>query len=483
MTRSKRIFLGILAALIAISLAGPSPASSEVARRTLIVLLDAIPYEAVERITNPSLGETALFQDLKGPVPMVSTFPSGTNVAIPALLAPFGVGGSPGYENRHYDWARNTVRGGGVVSYYRIDFPWRGFFDVTRTGIALGGLNALNPVRGSIRQQRKGIDGFVASEKDLYTIYIGETDLVMHFSGPDAVRPILEALETMIREARQENPERPFDVVILSDHGVEGGVPLKNVRKQVLKALKKAGYRYAKKLKRPDDVVLTPYGLVSNFEAYTRDEIKPQVAEVLASVPGVDLCVFETPSGWVIEGTDGKAVFRRHDTLEGKCWSYEPLQGDPLHYLPLIDAFSQRTGKAADCLPDQAWFEASAGCKYPDAFFRLEQAFTLVENPASVACSLSPEYMYGARMTETGSRIASGPLCWTHGALHWEATLGFLMSDRADWNPPRFARFNTALLPFLGTPFPVRKEAHPPRCAAQPREASPAHPGLQGPGD
>ena len=454
MTRStlfSRFILGTLAALATICLAGPSPASSEEARRTLLVLLDAVPYEAVERITNPSLGEPALFQDLKGPVPMVSTFPSGTNVAIPALIAPLGVGVSPGYENRHYNWVSNTVRGGGVISYYRIEFPWRGFFDVTRTGIAVGGLNALNPVKGSIKQLRKGIDGFVASEKDLYTIYIGEMDLVMHFSGPDAARPVFEALETMIREVRQEHPDRPFDVVILSDHGVEGGETLINVRQPVLQALKKAGYRYEKKLKRPDDVVLTPYGLVSNLEAYTRDEIKPHVAEVLAHVSGIDLCVFETEAGWVIEGTDGRAVFRRHDTPEGTCWAYEPAYGDPLNYLPLIDTFSQRTGGTTDCLPDEAWFEASADCEYPDAFFRLEQAFELVQNPASVVCSISPGYMYGARMTEFGSKIASGPLRWTHGALHWEATLGFLMSDRADWNPPRFARFNTALLPFLAT--------------------------------
>jgi hypothetical protein len=214
--------------------------------------------------------------------------------------------------------------------------------------------------------------------------------------------------------------------------------------------LKKAGYRYEKKLKRPDDVVLTPYGLVSNLEAYTREEIKPHVAEVLTGVTGVDLCVFERPDGWVVQGTDGKAVIRRHDAPDGKCWSYEPLSGDPLHYLPLIDAFSQRTGRSIDCLPDEAWFEATADCEYPDAFFRIEQAFTLVQKPASVACSLSPEYSYGARMTEMGSRIASGPLRWTHGALHWEATLGFLMSDRNDWDPPRFARSSTALLPFLG---------------------------------
>jgi hypothetical protein len=477
-TRSFRFVLGTLGVYIAVGLTGPSPVSSDAARRTLIVLLDAIPYEAVKRLTDPSQGDAALFRDMKGPVPMVSTFPSGTNVAIPALIAHFGVGVSPGYENRHYDWALNKVRGGSVISYYRIEFPWRGFFDVTRTGIAVGGLNALNPVKGSIKQLRKGIDGFVASEKDLYTIYIGETDLVMHFSGPEAARPIFEALETMLREVRQEHPDRPFDLVILSDHGVEGGEPLTNVRQPVLKALKQAGYRYEKKLKRPGDVVLTPYGLVSNLEAYTRDEIKPQVAKVLAKVPGVDLCVFERPDGWVIEGTDGNAVFRRHDTPQGKCWSYEPLRGDPLHYLPSIDAFAERTGTTIDCLPDQAWFEASAECENPDAFFRLEQAFELVQNPASVVCSISSGYMYGARMTEFGSRIASGPLRWTHGALHREATVGFLMSDRADWDPPRFARFNTALLPFLGTRSAVRENAPLSLHTARPGEVFSYHPGL-----
>ncbi len=463
MTRTTRLFLRILAALIAIGLAGPSPASSETARRTLFILLDAIPYAAVEDITHPSLGKAALFQDLKGPVPIVSTFPSGTNVAIPGLLTPFGVRISPGYEARHYDWAENKVRGGGLISYYRIEFPWRSFFDLTRTGLATGGLNALKPVRASIKQLRKGIDGFVASEKDPYTIYVGETDLVMHFTGPEAARPIFDALETMLQEVRQEHPDRPFDVVIFSDHGVEGGEPLTNVWKPVLKALKQAGYRYKKKLRRPDDVVLTPFGLVSNFEAYTRDEKKPHVAEVLAHVPGVDFCVFETHTGWIIESTDGTAAFRRHATPEGACWAYEPLYGDPLNYLPLIDEFSQRTGRTPDCLPDEEWFEASADCEYPDAFFRLAQAFALVENPASVACSLSPGYMYGAPMTDFGSKIASGRLRWTHGALHWEATLGFLMSDRADWNPPRFARFNTALLPFLGTRTPIREGAVDPR--------------------
>ncbi len=50
------------------------------------------------------------------------------------------------------------------------------------------------------------------------------------------------------------------------------------------------------------DVVLAPFGLVSNFEAYTREETKPHVAEILADVPGVacndgDGCASQPVSG------------------------------------------------------------------------------------------------------------------------------------------------------------------------------------------
>jgi hypothetical protein len=452
-----RIFFTVLAVTVAVAAGGPPPASSEGTKRTLFIVLDAIPYSAVSEITDPTLGAAALFQDFKGPVPMVSTFPSGTCVAIPGILTPFGVSISPGYEARYYDWQRNKVRGGGPISYYRIEFPWRSFFDVTRTGIITGGLHGLSPIRSSIKQLRKGIDRFIESEKDPFAIYIGETDLVMHFAGPEATERVFAAMEAKLEEVRQEHPDRPFDTVILSDHGVEGGAPLANVWKPVRKALKEAGYRYTKKLRRPTDVVLTPFGLVSNFEAYTREEAKPHVAEILADVPGVDFCVFETHFGWIVESMDGKAIFRRHPTPGGPCWSYEPLYGDPLEYLPLIDHFLQQTGRTSDCLPDEEWFEATAGCEYPDAFSRLAQSFRLVENPASVACSLRRGYMYGPRRTDLASKIADGPLRWTHGALHREATLGFLMSDVPGWNPPHVARFDTALAPFLETQLPNPK--------------------------
>ena len=36
--------------------------------RTLLIGIDAIPYEVVRKLTDPTLGEQAVFKDLQGPV-------------------------------------------------------------------------------------------------------------------------------------------------------------------------------------------------------------------------------------------------------------------------------------------------------------------------------------------------------------------------------------------------------------------------------
>ena len=100
-------------------------------------------------------------------------------------------------------------------------------------------------------------------------------------------------------------------------------------------------------------------------------------------------------------------------------------------------------------MPDEEWFRASFDATYPDAFYRLMRAFELVENPASILCSVEPGYMYGSRKTERLAMLGGGRLRWTHGALFREATWGFLMSNATSWEPPAAVRFDKSLLPFL----------------------------------
>ena len=93
------------AALLLGLLASIAPVVGEDSRpRTLLISLDAVPYWVVEEITDPELGDEAVFQDFKGPVPLISTFPSSTSVALVGLLQPLGLEKSPGYEARFFDW-------------------------------------------------------------------------------------------------------------------------------------------------------------------------------------------------------------------------------------------------------------------------------------------------------------------------------------------------------------------------------------------
>ena len=144
-----------------------------------------------------------------------------------------------------------------------------------------------------------------------------------------------------------------------------------------------------------------------------------------------------------MKGADGSGLIRRHPTKE-EFWSYESEGRDPLR---LDEALGDRRGQP--WLSDSEVFAATRTAEYPDPFHRISRCFDLVENPASVVCSLDRDSMYGSRMTAIASRLSVGRLRWTHGALHAEASLGFLMSDVEGWQPGSAVRFDEALEPFL----------------------------------
>jgi hypothetical protein len=422
-----------------------------------MIVLDSVPFSVVQEVVASGRGH---FRDFKGPVPLISTFPSTTSVALGGMLEPFGLAKSPGYEARFFEWSRRKVVGGGPVSYFKIEFGWRSFFDLNRKGPAGSFVQAVRPVRSGIKRLRRAIHEFAESDRQFYSIYIAATDTAAHILSPAALKALLEELDAMLSEARARRPQRPFEVVILSDHGIAGGEPLKNVWKPLRRALRQAGLRIASRLRGPEDVVLTPFGLVSSFEVYTDEEQKGRVADLLAEENGVDLCVYETTEGWRIVSGRGDAAIRRRVAPTAPVWRYAPLDGDPLGFAELMPAASAANGGWAT---DQEWFDATAGSRYPDALHRVARAFDLVENPASILCSLAHGHMYGPRRTAGLARIGKGRLRWTHGALERQASLGFLMSDARYWQPPVAARFDSALLPFVSSHsaaggFPPAKE-------------------------
>ena len=417
--------------------------------RTLLISLDAVPYWVVADLMDPELGQEALFPGFKGPVPIVSTFPSSTSVAMVGLLQPLGLGKSPGYEAKFFDWEQLKVRGGGIVSYSKIEFPWREFFDWGRRSPAGSAIEAIKPVKSGIKRLRNAIEEFAESEVDVSLVYLAATDIAVHVVGPDSVKRLLEELEVMLEDARARRPDRPFETLIFSDHGVAGGEPLINVSKATKKALKTAGFKVKKKLRKPGTVVMTPFGLVSNFEAYTRDEHKVQVAEILAGVEGVDLCVYQqSENQWGVIGPAGSASFKRR-VQSGIEWLYEVEGEDPLDYVEVVRHLADADPGRHGWVTEESLFNATKNLAFPDALYRMADAFSLVLNPGSVVCSTGIDYMYGAGSTAAMASMGKGKLRWTHGALNTNATMGFLISDAVYWTAPDFVRYDEALLPFL----------------------------------
>jgi hypothetical protein len=297
---------------------------------------------------------------------------------------------------------------------------------------------ALRPAKATRRWFERGIAAFLRSDEPIFFIYNGATDTLAHLDGPEAFAAVLIELEEVLESARRE---REFHVVLLSDHGLAGGEPLRNVFKPVKSALRRAEFRYRRRLGDPRDVALTPFGLVSSFEIYTAEETEREVARTVAEVDGVDLCVRRLPEGWVLVDADGEASFTRREGAAGREWRYQTGSGDPMEYAVL---------GGGSWHEDRWWLEATSDHRYPDALHRLARSFDLVENPASILCSLEPGYMFGARKTERASRLTGGRLRWTHGSLARDATLGFLMSDDPRLPLTEAVRFDGALAPLAG---------------------------------
>jgi hypothetical protein len=431
----------------------PAPTAPPPPERLLLIALDAVPYATVVELTDPARGERALFHGFAGPAAMVSSFPSGTNVAMVGLLAPFGAQPSPGYEPRFFDHDANRLRGAGPISYHRLEFPWREVFDWQKTGLVSGMVTKLRLIHSTEHEIDAALDDFVGSSQPVYLIYIGDTDGIGHLKGPAALRPVLARLDADLGRLHARGVR--FHTVLFSDHGMAGGTaPLVNVRRGVRRALRAAGFSFAGRLRGPGDVVIAELGMVSNFEVHTQPGYAGVAAAALADVPGVELCAYRNGDGWEVVGADGSAWFGRRQGGDGVRWAYRPRHGDPLAYAPVVarlaadPAVDGNGGGDGDWFPERAWFQATFDRRYPDALHRLADSFSLVTNPASLTCSVAPGSMYGAFRTAFVARLSIGHLRRTHGALDRTASLGFVLSDLPGWSAPEAVRFDRALVPF-----------------------------------
>ena len=408
-----RILSGMLAAVLLLVAARAADAPP----RTLVLVLDAVPYAAV--------AGQGLFEEIGPPVPLVGTFPSTTTPAFAAMMAPLGVPKPPGYEARFFDRDKDALRLSRPTSNPEDPFHWHGSFDWIERGLSRKTLHYAKPRTSARREMREALAAFEASDDPVFLAYINSTDGLGHLYGPRETRAFLQELDAALRELRGR---RTFRTMLLSDHGMAGeeGTPLANVRQEVARSLETAGFRLRESLDRPQDAVLVSLGIVTFFAVYGGAGDEEKLLSAASSTPGVELCARPDGEGWVVAGPRGRARIAR----DVSRWSYTVMEGDPLHYLPVLEQL--RTAASAPdetWFDDRAWFSATLDAAFPDALHRIAGGFALVANPASVLCSTAPGHVFGGAAAAAGARISRGPIRWSHGSLRREDTLGFFLTD------------------------------------------------------
>jgi len=434
----------LLLLLVPLFVSGAAPSHGK--PRLLLIGIDAIPYDVVRQLMDSKSGEPNPFPEMAPPAALINSFPTTSYTAWTALLSPLGIADTRGYESRYYDRTRGEIDAGFDLT--DPPAPWKDFFDYRLAGIVPTAIAYGWPRYYSLKELDDGFRQFRESQDDVFTMYVISTDAVGHLYGPAAQAEFMRALDQRLRVLRARQRDRPFHVIMFSDHGMGGGNELVNTWPAIKQRMTAAGYRLQDRLVKKGDVVFIPYGLLSSFVIYTHDGDTTSVAETVSRVDGVDLCVSRDNDAFHIVSNRGNArvAYRQH---EGQAqWTYRPESGDPLHYAEILAGLRQASS-APDALwfNDNDWFAATADHFYPDALYRLAHAFDFVQNPGSIVCSLKPGYMYGGLLTEYVAIPTIGPLRWTHGALDRGASLGFLMTDLPGWPARRALRFDQALLP------------------------------------
>ncbi len=420
-------------ALVLASLA--SPAGADCRRpdpgspRTLVLALDGIPLRVVEEARR-----RGAFQGWPDTLPLVSTFPSMTNVAFTAMLQPFGARPANGYEVQYFDSQRNKVVGRSPFRYHNRVFAWRDLFD--RSGRSLRGKIAIysHPIRLARKEVEAGAKVLLDSPKEVILAHVGGTDALVHIKGDEApVRFVIE-LEDRLKAMKDEHEERrgrPLRIILLSDHG--------NTRKKVRRAsgierqLEDAGLRLRGSLEGPDDVVAATFGVVSYGALFLRPERAETAARAVARSPAVEVVTWISGEGEaLVISSRGEAAMRWRDFPGGRRFAYVSKGPEPLGFAAVRSELEESGrldpegfGSAAD------WFEAGAGTEYPGALRRLVDGLTAsyVANRATVLFSLEPGYAWGWKSAYIGAWLRGGRLEGTHGGLDRESSLAFFLSD------------------------------------------------------
>ncbi len=451
----KRVTSRILSALVtalfigcaAVTFQAPGPATAPPVPghpTNLLLALDGISYQQFLQAR-----QRGMLRGFRPPVPLISTFPSLTSTAFSSMVQPVGYPPSPGYENRHYDWGRNKVGGG--IPY--LHFPWHDYFEIDPNTLSHKTLGYCWPRRLARADFREVERQALELDRGFITAYLSNTDAFAHLHGKSGALEVLRLLGEMVpklKAAYQHRYKRPLYVTVLTDHGqsVVKQRPVTGLKRH----LRLGGFVPGSSIKNDRSVVVVPFGYVSAGMLFLRHRFQRKLSRWLVRLDGIDLCTYRRDDGVIviIGRNHREALIEARGTADGLELRYNDLQGDPLEYGEIRERLRKRGCLGPDGFAEaREWLEESAFASYPDALFRLYDAFhnKAIENTATVIFSTATGRAYGHPITRALSWLRAGKLDSTHGGLDSDGSLGAVITDNPVMPLPMAFRFDE-ILPF-----------------------------------
>lgn len=385
-------------------------------RLCLVFALDGVPFDIMDQ-----LYEQGYFKGFHPPGRLISTFPSLTRPSFSKLL----VGGKPfGYERLYFDHQANQIQG-----FHLAQKIFKAKADAPDYHPKLHFLGFPGYIAYVFPDQftQTAIDTF--KDKLLhfkgteFIAYMGFSDAIAHVHGKTGQMEFLKRISHVLDDVRTESG-RLMDVVVFSDHG-NNFKP--NIRVDLADVLEKAGFHDTDQLNSATDIILLRNGFVSVAAIYSFPETAPAIAQTLSTVEGVDFSVYKSGPSVVVHGADGMAQIDHQPGM----YRYKPLTGDPLGLSPILNPLIP-TGSNGFIPVEKIW-QATKTHIYPDPLDRIWQALhSLVQHPATVVVSFEDGYAFGPFIFD--NTMITGRKS-THGALLYNHSYGFFMTDFKPVNP------------------------------------------------
>lgn len=383
--------------------------------RHIFLFLDGVPYSLMDEMWRE--GHFRLFGR---PGHLVSTFPSLTD---PAYYKIFHCGLPFGYEAEFCD--RTTGREVGGVGFYlsgkneawvcgvdhRINFIEDAVMYLWPGGVFKREMVTCQKVL----DKKKGDDRVV--------LYLLSTDGVCHMFPWDKAKGELAGFDRWVRQMVYEAGGK-VHLTMLADHG-NNFVSCKFL--DIRKILSQAGLHVGERLAKEGDVVAPRFGLI-NFAGicvYGPNEQRRAIAALMAE-EGIEAMAWKVDGGVRVANRQGTAIIRRQIVDDESMYSYEALQGDPLHLVAtLAELKTQNLVRPDGFITDAAWFDATKAGEQPFAVPRIYGALHYdVQNPADIVISLADGYFAGDPALTKWVNLGG-----THGGLSRASTVSFLMSS------------------------------------------------------